>query len=64
MIKVDDKNLAKLMKRLGFVCNAVTKHTLVFSNGVHKVRTSKTTSDKQRRLKNLSAELRRLNYVI
>ncbi len=63
-MKIDDKDLHKLMRSLGFVCNVVTKHCLVFNNGKHKVRTSKTTSDKNRRLKNLKAELRRLNYEI
>ena len=65
-IKIDDKDLNKLMKRLGFICNAVTKHTLVFTDPIRqlRVRTSKTTSDKARRLKNLKSELRRLNYAI
>lgn len=61
-IKIDDKELNKFMKKLGFICNVTTKHTLVYSNGTHKLRTSKTTSDKQRRLKNVKAELKRLGY--
>lgn len=61
-IKIDDKELAKLMKSIGFVYKKLTKHTLVFSNGVHDLKTSKTTSDKARRLKNVRSELRRLGY--
>jgi len=61
-MKIDDKELVKLMKKLGFVYKKLTKHTIVFSNGTHDVRTSKTTSDKARRLKNLTSELRRLGY--
>ena len=62
-MKIDDKELRKYMKSLGFVCNVMTKHTLVFTNGLHKVRTSKTTSDKFRRLKNVKSELKRMGYV-
>lgn len=61
-IKIDDKELNKLMNGLGFICNVTTKHTLVFTNGKHKLRTSKTTSDSKRRLKNVRAELKRLGY--
>ena len=64
MIKIDDKDLKKLMNSLGFVCNGTTKHCLVFTNPKHRIRVSKTTSDKHRRLKNIISELKRLNYVI
>jgi len=64
MMKIDDKDLHKLMKGLGFVCNVATKHCLVFTNGVHKLRTSKTTSDKVRRLKNVKSEMKRLGYAV
>lgn len=63
VIKVDDKDLNKFMSKLGFICNVTTKHTLVFTNGTHKLRTSKTTSDKHRRLKNVKAELKRIGYT-
>ena len=63
-MKIDDKDLNKFMKRLGFVCSAVTKHCLVFTDGNLKIRTSKTTSDKRRRLKNLKAELKRCGYAL
>ena len=62
MKRIDDKDLHKLMRRFGFVCSVMTKHCLVFNNGIHKIRTSKTTSDKVRRLKNVRAELRRYCY--
>ena len=63
-MRIDDKDLSKLMKRLGFVCNGTTKHTIIFTDPIKqiRVRTSKTTSDKARRLKNLISELRRLGY--
>ena len=63
-MKIDDKDLHKLMKNLGFVCNVMTKHCLVFTNGIHKLRTSKTTSDKTRRLRNVKSEMKRLGYAI
>jgi len=63
-MRIDDKDLTKLMKKVGFVMSVTTKHCLVFTNGIHKLRTSKTTSDKVRRLKNVRAELKRLNYAI
>ena len=59
-MKVDDKELSKFMKSLGYVCIATTKHCLVFSNGNLKLRTSKTTSDKVRRLKNVKAQMKRI----
>lgn len=62
MKRIDDKDLHKLMSKLGFGRVADTKHCLVYDNGSHKVRTSKTTSDKVRRLKNVTSELRRLGY--
>lgn len=62
-MKIDDKELSKLMKQLGFVYKKLTKHTIVFSNGVHDLSTSKTTSDKARRLKNVRASLKRLGYT-
>ncbi len=55
-MKIDDKDLKKFMSSISFVCNAVTKHCLVFTNGIHKIRVSKTTSDKARRLKNLKSD--------
>ena len=63
-MKVDDKELNKYMKSLGYVCQVTTKHCLVFTNGTHKVRTSKTTSDKVRRLKNVKAQMRRLQNEV
>ena len=62
-MKIDDKELAKLMKSLGFVYKKLTKHTIVFTNGVHDLSTSKTTSDKARRLKNVRSALKRLGYT-
>jgi hypothetical protein len=62
-MRFNDKELRKFMHRLGFVCNAMTKHCLVFTDGIHRIRTSKTTSDKKRRMKNIQAELRRLGYA-
>ena len=64
MKRIDDKDLHKLMNSLGFMRIVDTKHCLVFTNQVHKIRTSKTTSDKHRRLKNIKAELKRLNYNV
>ena len=63
-IIINDKELNKFMKKLGFICNVTTKHCLVFTNGIHKIRVSKTTSDKARRLINIRAELRRLDYAV
>ena len=63
-MKIDDKNLKKMLNSLGFVYKKLSKHCIVFSNGIHDIHTSKTTSDKARRLKNVKADLRRLNYVI
>ncbi len=63
-MKIDDKDLNKFMKKLGFVATVTTKHCLVFSNGIHRLRTSKTTSDKNRRLKNVKSQMQRLGYAI
>jgi len=65
-IKIEDKDLKKLMKHLGFIANGFTKHCIVFTDPIKqiRVRTSKTTSDKARRLKNLKSELQGLGYAI
>jgi len=65
-MRIDDKELKKLMSSLGFVANGFTKHCIVFTDPVKqiRVRTSKTTSDKNRRLKNLKSELRRIGYEV
>ena len=63
-IKIEDKDLKKLMSKLDFVCNVTTKHCLVFTNSLHTIRVSKTTSDKARRLLNIKSELKRLNYAV
>ncbi len=62
-MRIDDKDLHKFMKGAGYVYKKLSKHCIVFTNGEHDVYTSKTTSDKKRRLRNLKCELRRLQLA-
>lgn len=61
-MKIENKEAKKLMAKFNFILIKLTKHTFVFSNGVHRVGFAKTTSDKHRAFKNLKAEMRRLGY--